>query len=304
VTKRLSDYAFGQAVDFMNVKARPLERAMLAYEFGQGSAETVVEELIQYRNEDGGFGYGLEPDLRTAASSAYATTIAMQYLVLLPDEAAKEPAEEALAYFRSTYDAAGQGWDLIPEAAEEAPRAPWWGYESVRTRPHWGNANAEIAGYFLRYGSESDRNFAEALTETAIQKLEEVKQLEFHELLCYLRLARFVASEQYGRMEPWLQASVQSNVVTDPAKWTGYGLQPIKVVTSPDSPYADMLSEAVQANLDFAVSKQTPEGCWMPEWSWGQDEKEWAEAHTEWCGVLTLEKLRVLKAFGRIERYS
>lgn len=57
-------------VTILRTKAKPLERAMFEFEFDNGGKEGVLEALEAYRNEDGGFGKGIEPDFRCAASFA------------------------------------------------------------------------------------------------------------------------------------------------------------------------------------------------------------------------------------------
>ncbi|MFB5759843.1 hypothetical protein [Paenibacillus medicaginis] len=63
---------FERAAAFMKHEARSLERALFEYEFESGSFHAVLTELKIYQNEDGGFGNGLEPDLRCPESSALA----------------------------------------------------------------------------------------------------------------------------------------------------------------------------------------------------------------------------------------
>ena len=57
-----------RARDFLSCNARLLERRLFAFHFEGGAAGAVVAALDAYRNPDGGFGWGLEPDKRTAAS--------------------------------------------------------------------------------------------------------------------------------------------------------------------------------------------------------------------------------------------
>lgn len=56
------------ASSFMATHARVLDRRRFEYLFGQGNAEAVLAAVDGYRNPDGGYGWGLEPDLRAAES--------------------------------------------------------------------------------------------------------------------------------------------------------------------------------------------------------------------------------------------
>ena len=56
------------ARNFVLGNARLLDRRRFLHRFEDGSAEAVLEALLPYRNEDGGFSHALEPDLRGLAS--------------------------------------------------------------------------------------------------------------------------------------------------------------------------------------------------------------------------------------------
>src|SRR5919198_722691 len=56
------------ATAFMAKHARVLDRVRLRLLLGTGSAEQAFAALDAYRNPDGGYGWGLEPDLRSAES--------------------------------------------------------------------------------------------------------------------------------------------------------------------------------------------------------------------------------------------
>jgi len=58
-----------KASEFMRAHARLLDRRRFELLFGDGSVEATLAALSAYRNDDGGFGYGLEPDLRRRAAS-------------------------------------------------------------------------------------------------------------------------------------------------------------------------------------------------------------------------------------------
>ena len=56
------------ATDFLTTHARVLDRRRLELLLGGGDAAGVRAALDAYRNADGGFGWGLEPDLRVPGS--------------------------------------------------------------------------------------------------------------------------------------------------------------------------------------------------------------------------------------------
>lgn len=69
------------AENFIWSTARLVDRHRYALLFEDGPAEAVVEALRGYRNPDGGFGHGLEPDLRCPSSQPAPTLYALEMLV-------------------------------------------------------------------------------------------------------------------------------------------------------------------------------------------------------------------------------
>lgn len=77
------DIDLAGAAAFMTSHARLLERRRLAFLLGRGTAEDVLSALLAYRNSDGGFGWGLEPDLRSAESQPVGALRAFEMLAEL-----------------------------------------------------------------------------------------------------------------------------------------------------------------------------------------------------------------------------
>ena len=77
----------------------------------------------------------MEPDIRTSASSAIATTVGFQVLREIRAPArSRTLVRKGIEYFVATYDESRQVWPIIPPEVDEAPHAPWWNYEnSVET---------------------------------------------------------------------------------------------------------------------------------------------------------------------------
>ena len=87
---------------------------------------------------------------------------------------------------------------------------------------------------------------------------------------------------------------------TDPAQWSSYGLLPLQVAPTPTARYFPDFEAAIAANLDRLLERQGEDGSWEPTWSWGRFDDVWEQARVEWKAVLTLENLRILRAYGRI----
>ena len=304
----LSQADMERAGGFIFTSARTLEQARFAYYFRGGAAEAVYAELARYQNPDGGFGHALEPDLRLPESSALATTVGLQILRDLATPEAHPLVQGALRYLLTTYDADLQRWPIIPPAAREAPHAPWWDYDDElpqRFGHFLANPRAEILGYLYDYAGLVPKELLQQLTEVVLSHLQNLpEEMEMHDLLCNIRLLETTALPEEARatLLRRLTPVVDRTVAREPSSWEDYGLQPLTVVSSPDSPVAAMLEEAVDRNLDYAIEHQQADGAWWPNWSWGDTFPEaWPTAEREWKGVITVDTLRQLQAFGRLE---
>ncbi len=306
--EKLSRAAQTRARAFVFEHGRPLERARYLYAFEGETAESVLDELMSFRNDDGGFGHGLESDLRLPDSSVLATTVGLQILREVGTGADHPLVEEAMRYLLTAYDADREVWPMTPPNVDDAPHAPWWHYDedvaSQRGR-FLANPRAEIVGYLNDYPELVPLQMREHLTGAVIAHLGDLgKAVEMHEALCYVRLAESEGLPEAARLELMrlLVPAVDATVVKDPSAWGGYGLKPVDVVGSPDSPFAALLAGPLSANLDYEVAQHAGTGIWEPAWSWGDSYPEaWEQAKQDWSGVITVRMLTILKRFGRLE---
>ena len=304
---RLAAEKRARAQAFIDTHARPLERAVYAFHFAGGSAEEVLRELGAFQNDDGGFGHGLEPDLQTPQSSVLATTVALQTVRAVNAPAGHPLVRRALSYLVAAHDDEHGYWPIIPADVDDAPHAPWW--QSGAAAPEHAaryvfNPGAEVVGYLWTYGRQMALDTRQQLLAQVLAALAaRGGEVEMHELLCLLRLLETPELPDDVRLHllALLRPVVARTVVTDPAGWRGYGLQPLDVATTPASPFAAAMGDALDLNLLFRMAQQDDEGAWRPAWSWGDSYVDaWPAARQAWSGVLTVNTLRTLAAFDRL----
>ena len=81
----------------------------------------------------------------------------------------------------------------------------------------------------------------------------------------------------------------------DPAD-PAYGLTPLHLARSPDSPWTRLFDSAsIDGHLDRMVRDQEPDGGWGITW-----EPPGIASTMEWRGIETLRALRTLRAYGRL----
>jgi hypothetical protein len=306
----LNPDSYQRARQFIKKQARPLDRTIFEHRFEAGPLGAVVAALGRYQNPDGGFGHALEPDLRTPSSSALATGHALTILKGSGVTADHEIVRRALAYLGESLDPQARVWRVVALDANEHPHAPWWHDENgslARTFDGYRIIpRAQIVGLLWHYTGTAPMDWLEPLTEQTVSDIETIEPFGTgggDDLHYALSLAETEAlPERFkARLVVRLRKAIPAAVSRDPAQWRSYSIRPLKVVASPASIAADLLRDEVQANLDYLIDEQTPEGSWDPVWSWGDAyPADWEQARLEWRGHLTLEALKKLQAFGRI----
>ncbi len=286
--KYLSKESFEKAKKWIEEKARPLEKARLRFHFEKSDINEVITELAKFQNADGGFGHALEPDLRTPDSSVLATSLALQILNTLSVD----------SYLLRNYDSENMSWRIIPPSAQNFPHAPWWDQADQKEKflGFHLNPTAEILGYLSEFNSN--------LGEKILGVMKVLKEIEMHDFLCCKRLSESKNIPEVFRegIIVELDRLLSTCLITDSTKWSGYGLRPLQVVDSPDSLYYKRFQSSVEENLDYEIDSQDDSGSWLPTWTWqGKFSNEWEKAKTEWSGILTLEKLLILRKFDRIK---
>ena len=303
--KRLTHAAFQSAKNFIMDQGRALDQRRFQFHFEAGSANAVLAALASYQNDDGGFGHSLEPDIRTSASSAIATTVGFQVLREIQAPVDHALVRKGIEYFVATYDESRQVWPIIPPEVDEAPHAPWWSYEN--SAESFGqflvNPRAEIVGYLHEFSDGAQTQRLKPLATAVLKHLDSLPdEMEMHDILCFVRLAETEALPNRDKVWEKLARAAAPRVAQNAEQLTGYVLKPLWLVSSPESPLAAGLKDEVAMNLDFEIEQQDEDGSWSPNFSWGDQYPEaWQTAKKEWQSRFTVDTLKTLRDFGRIE---
>ncbi|QHE53943.1 hypothetical protein [Pontibacillus sp. HMF3514] len=304
--KTLSPNAFQQARNWIMTEARPLEQALFSYEYENGSADDVLNELAKFQNKDGGFGNGLEADFRMPHSSPMATSVGLQHLIQFADQPKAEPMiQNAIRYLEYSFLEERQGWLAVPKEVNEYPHAFWWTVHENGMSwidDNWGNPSAELIGYLHIFEHYVAALNVPKLVDQAVQHFLNLEKFESeHEIYCYLRLLAMVPSQRTEKVEKQIERAVQSVVKLDRENWEKYVPFPLKFVASPESKTYGIPQFKVEDNLDYFVEKIEEHGVIEPTWAWNDYMNVWEEAKREWTGALTLGTLGGLKRFNRME---
>lgn len=109
---------------FLAGHARVLDRRRYDLLMGRGDAAGVLAALDGYRNADGGYGWGLEPDLRAPESQPGAALHAFQVFEEIAP--VTSPRAAALCDWLESVTLPDGGLPFALPMADPAATAPWW----------------------------------------------------------------------------------------------------------------------------------------------------------------------------------
>ncbi|MFJ6016066.1 hypothetical protein [Streptomyces sp. NPDC092952] len=291
-----------RAERFIWLTARVLEQRRFAHHFLEGGADAVETALAAYLNEDGGYGHGLEPDLRGPVSQPLHTAHALNVLDsigrcdglrvervcrFLTEVSTKEGALPALLPAQRGYPAA----PFIPIV--DHPPA-----ELLATGPVVGllHRNAVWHAWLFR---------ATDFCWAAVEALDRSHPYEIEAALAFLdgapdRARAEAAADRLGRL-----VRDQRLVVLDPERRAEYPVAagyapgeqhfPYDYARTPDSLARRWFTdEELSRSLDHLAAEQQADGGWPVNW------RQWAPGTAlEGRPLVTLRALLTLRAHGR-----
>jgi hypothetical protein len=283
------------ATTFVHTNARVLERHRLALLRGDGDGEPVVRALLAYRNDDGGFGHALEPDLRAPHSQPAGVQTAMELL----HEAGRtgdDPLVAPAADFLLSVTRDDGGVPFVLENAMAHPHGPPWRAADASSLTQTAANAAALHALGVRHpwldgadaflwaridaldlgateptpGLGYDVRFSTAFLDAVPDEERAIAALE--RLAPGLRASGLVA-ERKGDVQAPLDLS----------PWPGARSRRL------------FTSEELETDLDALAGGQDDDGGWRFPWP------AWSDGATqEWRGVVTLHALRVLRGNGRL----
>ncbi|MFJ6843164.1 hypothetical protein ACIQRE_10895 [Streptomyces griseoluteus] len=291
-----------RAERFVWLTARVLEQRLFSYRFLKGGADPVERALDAYRNEDGGYGHALEPDLRGPLSQPPHTARALRVLDAV-GRCGGQRVERVCRYLTSVSTADGALPAVCP-SQRDYPAAPF--VPVVDDPPSELLATGPVVG--LLHRNEVWHAWLFRATDfcwQAVDALDTSHPYEIEAAVAFLdaapdRARAEAAADRLGRLvrERRLAALDPDRLGTYPVA-PGYAPGehhfPHDFARTPDSlARAWFTDEEMARSLDHLAAGQEEDGGWPVR------RRRWAPAPAlEARAGVTIEALRTLRAYGR-----
>ncbi|WP_237718764.1 hypothetical protein [Alkalibacillus haloalkaliphilus] len=307
----ISKETFQKTDAWMRRNARPLELARWEYHFKGGSKENVLDRLSAFQNEDGGFGYGLEPDFWNPHSTPMATWAAGQILVEIgahPDEKLIRPLTQ---YLTNLPQIEPGMWPSVTPENNNYPHAFWWKWQEGAQQFWQFNPSVELAAMLIHW-SPQDSKSAQIGWQTiklAVEHLMTAPQMDTHEIQNFQQCIKLmrpfeqtfnqVINYQLHDVSEKVMQLAEQSIEQDPAGWgEGYQTLPLNYITNPEHPLCNRLGNLVEKNIELYINEMTSEGIWDISWDWEGFDQEFAVARRQWQGILAVDRFKILRNFG------
>ena len=287
-----------RASAFMAAHARILDRRRFDLEVGRCGPEDVLPALAGYRNADGGYGWGLEPDLRARGSQPGGALHALEALAEVGPAGVAE-ARRVFDWLGSISLADGGAPFALPVPEDEsAGTSPWWlAADPARSSLHATAMLAGVAHQVAGHDPELRRHaWLDRATGYCMRKIADLDgpghAIEFMFVLRFLDAVHDVvpgAAAELARVGAFLPADGTMGVE---GGVEGEVIRPLAFSSRPGRPLRDLFDpDVISAELDRLAAEQRDDGGWAVDF-----ESASAAGALEWRGYATVAAVATLRA--------
>jgi hypothetical protein len=282
-------------LEFTTAHARLLDRRRMELVAGNGDPQATLATLAGYRNADGGFGWGLEPDLRSPASQPVAALHAFEVL----EEVAPltTPLTIGLLDWLEAIALPGGALPFALPGGGGAGSAPMWASaDTASPSLHMTAVVLSIAHRVARHDPAAAAHpwlsRATDWATTQIAALDGPRHaIEFRYVLALLDALD--ARDELERL--WAHVPADATLAVAGGK-PDEAMRPLDFSPEPDRPIRRLLDpKIIETDLDRLEAEQHDDGGWDVDWA------HWSPAGgLDWRGWATVRAVRILRANGRV----
>ena len=291
---------FAAAAGFMAAHGRVLDRRRLGLLLGENEPDAVLAAVDGYRNRDGGYGWGLEADLRAPESQPGGALHAFE---VFEDVApATTPRAVELCDWLESVTLADGGLPFALPVADPTGCAPFWadadpGVSSLQSTAFTAGVALRVAAHDPAVAAHPWLARATRYCFDAIDALDAAPHpialsfaVRFLDAACERYAAAPPLLERLGRFVP------DTGLVPVPGGSEGETMRALDFAPLPGSPASALLRDGViEDELDRLAGQQEQDGGWTVDFA------SYSPAATlEWRGYATVHAVLTLQRAGRL----
>ena len=289
------------AADFLASSARVLDRRRFDLLFGDGAPEPVLAAVDAYRNPDGGYGWGLEPDLRSRTSQPGGALHAFEVFADLVPVRTARAAE--LCDWLASVSLPDRGLPFALRMPDPAACAPFWA--SADPTESSLQITAVVAATAHRVGAAdavvADHPWLVRATEYCLAAVRRLGAEPHAMALAFAaQLLDAAAPTTPGARD--LVEALRPHVPADGLVHVDGGaddefMRPLDFAPFPGGPARSLFGPGVvEADLERLAAGQLADG------GWSVDFASYSPASAlEWRGQRTVQALALLRANGALD---
>lgn len=288
------DIDLDTAALFMTTHARLVDRRRMDVLLARRPAAEVLLALDAYRNPDGGYGWALEPDHRSATSQPVAAMHALEVFADIRDSTSHRPVELFDWLLRHSLNDGGMPFGL--------PHT-----DTAGSAPHWVNVNTAVSSLQMttqlaaqahrlaRHRGDLDEHpWLRTATNYCMHRIASLEAaLDPYELMFVVRFLDAAADRDpraADLLDRFRALVVDEGPTAVPRGAEGEALHLLDFTPYADAPSrARLAAGAVTADLDRLASLQQADGGWTVGFATFSP-----AAALEWRGYATLRSVSVL----------
>lgn len=288
------------AADFMATHARALDRRRFELLDGATDPSGALAALDAYRNPDGGYGWGLEPDLRSPESQPGAAWHAFEVLAEIAPATA--PQSTALCDWLDSISLPDGGLPFALALGMTAGSAPWWtgADRSASSLQITAITTAAAQRVAAHDPAVAGHPWLERATDYCLAAIAALDEAPFAYVLAFS--VQFLDAVHESRPEaPGLMRRLAGYVPADGRlRVTGgtedEALNPLDLAPHPDRPSRELVADdVIAADLERLAGAQQDDGGWTVDYM-----KISPAGALEWRGYATVRAIDILRRNGAI----
>jgi hypothetical protein len=288
------------ARDFMATHARVLDRRRFELLNSETDPSAALAALDGYRNPDGGYGWGLEPDLRSPESQPGAAHHALEVFEEIAP--ATTPQAAALCDWLDSISLPDGGLPMALPLGMTAGSGPWWvaadpSLSSLQITAVTAAAAQRVAAHDPAVAAHP---WLERATGYCLTAIEAIRDATFAYVLAFS--LRFLDGVYESRPEaPGLLRRLgtyipDSGLIRVSGGTEDEVLHPLDVAPYPDRPIRDLFAaDVISADLERLAGLQQPDGGWIVDYL-----EISAAGSLDWRGYATVRAIDILRRNDRM----